>query len=75
MGQGWLTGTRAPRSRALRPVRERGDGRHGDGRPGRRPFPPVGACCHPGPLRLPQYSGGRLKMTTRLTILPSRTLK
>ena len=27
------------------------------------------------PLRLPQYSGGRLKMTTRLTILPSRTLK
>jgi hypothetical protein len=24
---------------------------------------------------LPQYSGGRLKITTKLTILPSRTLK
>ena len=71
MGQGWLTRHQSAAMTALRPVAR--DGRDGDGRHGRPRSAAGGTAARP--LRLPQYSGGRLKMTTRLTILPSRTLK
>ena len=79
MGQGWLTRHQSAAMTALRPVQWRGPGGAGTGgtetggTDAARSAAQAAAAARP--LRLPQYSGGRLKMTTRLTILPSRTLK